>query len=415
MIYKRGNVYYVEFNWRGFGRHKYSTGTGNKHRAQEMQRMLKRFRDDGRRDLLGLLIERKLHLPELYYAWHQNPAALEHLKAKAESPHLGDLVEEWFQHCLSPAGISPRTKRRYAPKTIQRYRVSWQGFFDALPNGRSATLTDLTRGFVLDYRRTRRRAQGGRQRVEVSGRPLAGATLNKDLAALGAFMTWAQDVKNLDFERPKLPRERESSGRERWLSADELRAFELHCPSDWWPLFATLFYTGARLGEAQGLRGADVLMSADRITLHEGHRRLKTSASTRDVPLGRQLKGAFAVHLARLSPGPADLVFPNEFQNYEKLRRAWDRTCRNAGIHDATPNDARHTFGVHAAQAGVPLVRLQKLMGHASPIMTMRYMKHAPEAYLAEDGAAIAEHMTASSDAESEARSEAARSEVRSA
>jgi integrase len=44
---------------------------------------------------------------------------------------------------------------------------------------------------------------------------------------------------------------------------------------------------------------------------------------------------------------------------------------------------------VHAAQAGVPIVRLQKLLGHATPVMTMRYMKHAPEAYLDQDAAAI--------------------------
>lgn len=50
----------------------------------------------------------------------------------------------------------------------------------------------------------------------------------------------------------------------------------------------------------------------------------------------------------------------------------------------------RGTFGVHAAQSGVPIVRLQKLMGHAAPYMTLRYMKHAPEAYFAEDAARIA-------------------------
>lgn len=77
------------------------------------------------------------------------------------------------------------------------------------------------------------------------------------------------------------------------------------------------------------------------------------------------------------------------------------------------PHDARHTFGVHAAQAGVPIVRLQKLMGHATAAMTLRYMKHAPEAYLDEDARAIAGHMQR--DQEAEARAEAARSGFRTA
>ena len=68
---------------------------------------------------------------------------------------------------------------------------------------------------------------------------------------------------------------------------------------------------------------------------------------------------------------------------------------------------------MHAAQAGVPIVRLQKLMGHATAAMTLRYMKHAPEAYLDEDARANAGHMQR--DQEAEARAEAARSGFRTA
>lgn len=50
----------------------------------------------------------------------------------------------------------------------------------------------------------------------------------------------------------RVPRERESRGRERWLSSEELARFQTECAPHWWPFFAMLFYTGARLGEAQG-------------------------------------------------------------------------------------------------------------------------------------------------------------------
>jgi integrase len=89
--------------------------------------------------------------------------------------------------------------------------------------------------------------------------------------------------------------------------------------------------------------------------------------------------------------------------------------CKTAAIADATPHHARHTFAVHAAQAGVPIVRLQKLLGHADPTMTMRYMKHAPEAYLDQDAAAIAAHMAGTTDYEAAARVEAARQTLRPA
>ena len=97
------------------------------------------------------------------------------------------------------------------------------------------------------------------------------------------------------------------------------------------------------------------------------------------------------------------------------MRRTWQAICRAAGIAGATPHDARHTFAVHAAQAGVPIVRLQQLLGHADPTMTLRYMKHAPEAYRDEDGWAIAAHMGGAEDREGEARATAARQGLRPA
>lgn len=407
-------VYYLDLRWRGYPRLKLSTDTTIKRRAQDMEHTLYALRRAGRRDLLELLARRRLRLPELHDAYTRDPAALEQLKARAESPGLGELVDRWLAYLRSPAGVSPRTKRRYTPASVNRYAYSWAGFFSVLPRGRDATVADLTRGFILEYRRTRVRAVGGRKRLARPDSPISPATLNRDLAALGAFLTWAREVEGLAIERPKMSRERESRGRERWLSSAELARFETECPVEWWPLFATLFYTGARLGEAQGLRGADVLVHARRILIHEGERRVKTREAVRDLPIAPPLERALAGHLARVAPGPGDLVFPGPFQDYGHIRRAWRAVCTAAKITGATPHDARHTFAVHATQAGVPVVRLQKLLGHATAIMTMRYMKHAPEAYLDQDAAAIAGHLTGV-DVEGVARAEAARREIRPA
>ena len=404
-----GTTYYVDLRYRGFRRVKLSTGTTTKARAEAMEHMLEALKRAGRRDLFELLATRRLTLPDVFAAWEQRGDELEHLKARAESPTLGGLVERWLAWLRSPAGVSTRTRRRYAERTVQQYAVRWEGFFSVLPRAREARLSDLTRGFVLDYRQSRTRATGGKKRVAHPDRPLSGATINRDLAALGAFLTWIRDVEGLRVERPALPRERESSGRERWLSGDDLAAFERACPAEWWPFFAALFFTGARLGEVQGLRGADVILHAKRLTIQEADRRLKTKESVRDLPISEPLERALADHLVRVEAGPSDLVFPGEYQSYAAVRRAWDATCTTAAIAGARPHDARHTFAVHAAQSGVPIVRLQKLLGHATAAMTMRYMKHAPEAYLSKDGAKIAAHMAGTTDAEAAARAAAAR------
>lgn len=403
--FKRGRIYHIDVRWKGIRRLQLSTGTANKARAVAMQRTLYALRSAGRSDLLGLLAEGKIKLPELHDAYEKRGDELEHLKARAESPRLGDLIEKWLGWL--PTAVSVRTKRRYAPRTVTRYRVSWEGFFEVLPRGRDSTLADLTPGFVADYRQVRHRATGGRRRQRAE-KPLAGATMNRDFAALGAFLTWASEVENIHVVRPKLPREWESRGRQRWLSADELRAFRTECPDEWRSFFAVLFYTGARVGEVRGLRGSDILLHAKRITIHEADRRVKSAHAVRDLPIPSTLKEVLAAHLARVAPGPADLVFPGDYQG-SRMRRVWDRTCKAAAIAGATPHDARHTFGVHAAQAGVPLVRLQQLMGHASAHMTLRYMKHAPEAYLDTDAATIEQHMSGLTDREAAARATAAR------
>ena len=129
-------------------------------------------------------------------------------------------------------------------------------------------------------------------------------------------------------------------------------------PVDWWAFFGILFLTGARLGEVQGLRGGDVLLRSRRLLIHEGERRVKTKEAVRDLPIPPALEGPLAAHLARVGPGPDDLVFPGPYQDYGAARSAWDRACRTAAISGATPHDARHTFAVHAAMAGVPIVRL---------------------------------------------------------
>jgi integrase len=381
----------------------FSTRTSLKPRAKAMERTIYALRNAGRRDLLGLLAEHRLSLEELHDAYERRGNDLEHLVAKAESPQLKGLVVRWLEWLQSPNGVSPRTRRRYAGNTIYRYTESWAKLFGQLPAGDASRLGDLTKGFMADYRSSRI-AEG-----------TAPGTVNRDLTALQAFLTWCIEDQGLVVARPQVRREREPSGRERWLSAEEFASVGRVCPIEWWPVIATLVYTGLRVGEAQGLAGEDVHLSERRISIHEGNRHVKTPSSVRDVPIPEPLAEVLAQHFVRFPAGPADPVFPPPLGDYRALRRTWRRICRTAGVHGATLHDCRHTFGVHCAQAGVPIARLQKLLGHATPAMALRYMKHAPEAYFAEDAARVAASLTGVLDRERDARVAVARGSLRQA
>ncbi len=142
------------------------------------------------------------------------PTQLDALLARANSPTLGLLVEEWLSIGAEDRGLRDRSMERYAS--------SWRRFWELLPH--SALVSDLTARFVADFRRYRR------AQANELGKPLSPATIHRDLAALGVFLSWCADDKNLKVGRPRLRYNRESRGRLRWLSAEELRAFNVQCP-----------------------------------------------------------------------------------------------------------------------------------------------------------------------------------------
>jgi hypothetical protein len=190
-IYKRpeSRRYVVEIRWHGVPRMKLSTGTTSKTRAVAMERTLHGLRDAGRNDVLRLLAEGKLALTDVHEDYQRDPAALQQRVAKVASPILGPLVDEWLKWLESPSALSSKTRRPFSPRTAYRYRESWQRLFRVLPRGREATLADITKGFLSEFRETRRR-EG-----------TAGSTINRDLCALAAFRRWCAEERDLAVPR----------------------------------------------------------------------------------------------------------------------------------------------------------------------------------------------------------------------
>jgi len=71
-----------------------------------MERTLFALRSAGRRDLLGLLAEGRLKLPNVHDDYTRDPDSLEHRIVQLESPELGPLVDRWLAWLRSPAALS---------------------------------------------------------------------------------------------------------------------------------------------------------------------------------------------------------------------------------------------------------------------------------------------------------------------
>jgi integrase len=77
-----------------------------------------------------------------------------------------------------------------------------------------------------------------------------------------------------------------------------------------------------------------------------------------------------------------ELVFPSEAKtrlNASNISRSLNLALEKAKMTDFHFHDLRHTCATRMVQAGVDLYKVQRLLGHKSPIMTQRYPHHYPE------------------------------------
>jgi integrase len=84
--------------------------------------------------------------------------------------------------------------------------------------------------------------------------------------------------------------------------------------------------------------------------------------------------------------GSGDLVFPNSKGKVQtQIPSAFKRGLADAKLNDGVENKKlrasfhtlRHTCASRLVQAGVDLYRVQRLLGHSTPVMTARYSKLA--------------------------------------
>ena len=68
-----------------------------------------------------------------------------------------------------------------------------------------------------------------------------------------------------------------------------------------------------------------------------------------------------------------------------RARKVIERAIAQAGIRRRiTPHGLRNTYAFRLAKAGVPLLVISKLLGHASVLTTQRYIEHLTMSELAE-------------------------------
>jgi len=196
-----------------------------------------------------------------------------------------------------------------------------------------------------------------------------------ELASSAQLPELAQLLRRQDVPRPprRLPRAL-TSQQDQLLQQELLRRNDLGAN-----LLLLLRHTGMRIGEAADL-SFDCLHAsgADQWAIHVPLGKLKTE---RMVPVD-----SFVCQLVQrlrffrsLDPLPADGRLLARSSTREalirQLRRYLHAVCAEAGIAKRiVPHQLRHTYASEMLRSGVEFLSIMKLLGHASPEMTMLYI-----------------------------------------
>ena len=282
---------------------------------------------------------------------------------------LDDLCKHW---------MATRAKgKRSADKDEMHIRVHLKPHFDKQTLVRKITTVDVER-FKAD-------------RVE----RLSKKTINLSLGLFKAMMREAVDIGWLiQLPRIKLYRLPLWEQDFKYLrNRDELDRFlRIALETEGkaiFALYATAVYAGLRAGELAGLHWTNILLDRRLIVVHNSYTGITKSGDVRHVPILDPLLPVLREW--RVLIGGRGLVFPNQAGNMmdkdaRPFREVLHRVLRAAELPKGyiTFHSLRHTFASHWMMNGGDLFKLQKILGHKSVQMTLRYAHLSPDAYQAD-------------------------------
>jgi integrase len=154
-------------------------------------------------------------------------------------------------------------------------------------------------------------------------------------------------------------------------SAEHVEAILAALGARWRLLFVTVEQGGLRLGEATGLRWADVDVAGLQL-------RLPRSATKRDkarwIYLPEWLMEAIEATCPLEDRVPERKVFQGITE--ASAHQAMTRACRNAKVPHYHPHDLRHRRITIWHQSGVPARELAERAGHSRPSMSLDVYTH---------------------------------------
>lgn len=214
-------------------------------------------------------------------------------------------------------------------------------------------------------------------------RGISGATCNRQLSALNGIFKWAVRLQVIP-ENPiaRMPRYAEEPAEARTITEAQAEALIMAASPHAKAYLVALAYSGGRQTETIELTWDRI--DFDRNTIAFARETVKRKKRTRVLPMPAILRETLlAIRPARPELGAR--VFLYNGRPVKSMRKALLTAARRAGLGRIGFHTIRHSFGqwfierAGNAGSGDRLVLLQRILGHSTITMTMRYVHTSRE------------------------------------
>lgn len=306
------------------------------------------------------------------------------LSAVARGTHIdpdnvtvGELCDLWLDTVAAHA-VEPQTLEDYA-LTMRKHVIPALG---------GVVAQKLTAAHVQKFLAEKRRAGTGARTVELCHRRLSQVLKH-------AVQVWEILPTNVCDRIAVKPAQAEPG--KVWTPVEGRRFLDVARDDFYWPLWLFLLATGARRGEALGIRWRDLDVERATVTIRQKvmllggatviRPRAKTAAGFRPVKLPPELLTELVAHrkrqLAHRLAAPAwvdnDLIFATRVGtpiNPNNVLRTLARLCDKAGVPRIKIHGMRHTHATWLIGAGRPVNEVAQRLGHKRPSITLDVYAH---------------------------------------
>lgn len=340
-IYKRGDTYWYEFQFNG-RRVQASAQTGSKEAARQIE------------------------------AAHRVRLAKGEagIRERQPAPTLADFAPRFAREIETKCGDKPATVEFYA-KEMRRLLADRE---------LAAARLDAIDEALIDGYTERRTRQPSRR-----GRPLAVASINRELATLRRLLRLAEEWRLVD-RIPRIRLLRGEHNREFVLSHAQEPEYLEATPQPLRDVAVLMLETGVRPGEAVGLEWRDVRLEQ---AIHAKHgyiviRGTKSGNAKRNLRLTARAAEMLKARKPATKSAGAPWVFPGETDRAAFLVSSLDHQHNDVRgalelSRDFVIHSLRHTMLTRLGEAGADAFTIMKIAGHSSVTVSQRYVHPTPE------------------------------------